>query len=148
MTAATTIETAIEMLNQGYSVRRIAADTGFSKSKIGRLRQQLGQDCKLAEVSRRPTVAQLARLAGISVRSMHTGFFIQRYGVPELRQWLLAGVISLHAAELITRLNLEYQHEIVAMGPDKAKAIVKNIRRQLRDSAANVQECPDDEGGA
>jgi hypothetical protein len=79
------------------------------------------------------TIRQIAEHHQRSERYVRMGVFIVRYGVPELMEWAKAGSMALSAAEVIAQLPIDTQREIVTLGPAIANAVVRDIRRQLRE---------------
>lgn len=80
------------------------------------------------------SIAQLAKLHGVSLRSVERALRILQRGVPELVALVEKGELKLGPAEFIAHLPPDRQREIVAQG---AEAI-----RQLAETKRSRKTCP------
>jgi len=80
------------------------------------------------------SIAHLARLHGVSLRSVERALRILHRGVPELVALVEKGELKLSPAEFIAHLPLDRQREIVAQGAEAC--------RQLAGAKRPRKQCP------
>lgn len=80
------------------------------------------------------SIAQLARLHGVSLRSVERALPILQRGIPELIALVERGDLKLGRAEVIANLPVDRQRDIVAQG---AEAV-----RQLAGTKRSRKQCP------
>lgn len=89
------------------------------------------------------TDAQAAKLLNVSERSVERAKVVQRDGVPELREAVQAGRVSVAAAADVARIPAAKQSEIVARGEKEILEAAKAIRiekgAQRRDELAKIK---------
>lgn len=75
-----------------------------------------------------------AKLMGISPRSVSSAARVHRVGTPELVEAVKAGVVSVSAAEHLTKLDATEQQEICERGPRAIRKAAREIRQAEKKS--------------
>lgn len=83
---------------------------------------------------------QAARDLGVSTRQVYRGQAVHRDGVPELVEAVRDGLVSVSAAEQITKLSHDEQSEVVAAGAAAVREVAAEIRKK---PAANFTSLSD-----
>lgn len=81
------------------------------------------------------SLATLAKVAQVSLRTLERAVFVRRYGIPALIAMIERGELALDPAVFIAKYPHALQHEIVDGGASQARFIVKVLRRESQRGA-------------
>jgi uncharacterized protein YoaH (UPF0181 family) len=84
------------------------------------------------------SIEDAAKLMGISPRSVSSAVRVHREGIPELVEAVKTGVVSVSAAEHITKLDLAEQHEICERGPRAIRKAAREMRETNKPAKATL----------